>query len=595
MPLILVGSAILIALGFTLRHFAGPMVSFHLEWLAASGWVMAAVAFFLHPQARLRALSTRMLLACAVPGSLLVLVLADTALGRAVYGERMIMFVLYLLAAAVAIWFGMQVALSRRSPEPAAARSAQQVLFVVGGGIALAAVLSAVAGVGQFFFWPWPDWLVFPLRDSGRVYGNLRQANHFALLMALGVVGVTGIVALAAQPLQHGRASLHRWGAVVVVALLGVACAMSASRMGMLMLWVIAAAAIAGKALPGVARVLPLCAAACHALAWNLFVWMDEVGKYPFYAVTRPMVGSSKAAVDGQDISGTRFDIWRGIVEVTQQQGWFGAGWGNMNHAYFIHDVTKRMSLNMQNAHNLVLQLAIEQGWLVTIAWTLLLVSLIWMARRAWHDVLGRVAILALLAAGIHANLEYPLWYSYFLLPTAFAFGLACATGMSAGEDSDGLVGVQADGTPVARKSVALLATLAFAVLAALWIDYSKILPLFQGGRLTVMQRLELGYRSHLFKNLVDYGVVANTPVSRDNALMHYNLSKRALKVRIDTSLLVNLALACTYLDKQEEATFYLRRMREISEAGYQQVLDKLTDDERAVLQEPIRRVRAPS
>ena len=27
----------------------------------------------------------------------------------------------------------------------------------------------------------------------------------------------------------------------------------------------------------------------------------------------------------------------------------------------------------------------------------------------------------------LHSLLEYPLWYSYFLLPTAFAFGLCLA------------------------------------------------------------------------------------------------------------------------------------------------------------------------
>ena len=35
-----------------------------------------------------------------------------------------------------------------------------------------------------------------------------------------------------------------------------------------------------------------------------------------------------------------------------------------------------------------------------------------------------RAAFVMVLMIGVHSLLEYPLWYAYFLLPTAFAFGL---------------------------------------------------------------------------------------------------------------------------------------------------------------------------
>ena len=35
-----------------------------------------------------------------------------------------------------------------------------------------------------------------------------------------------------------------------------------------------------------------------------------------------------------------------------------------------------------------------------------------------------RAAFVMVLMAATHSLLEYPLWYSYFLLPAAFAFGL---------------------------------------------------------------------------------------------------------------------------------------------------------------------------
>ena len=35
-----------------------------------------------------------------------------------------------------------------------------------------------------------------------------------------------------------------------------------------------------------------------------------------------------------------------------------------------------------------------------------------------------RAAFVIVLMVAVHSLLEYPLWYAYFLLPTAFAFGL---------------------------------------------------------------------------------------------------------------------------------------------------------------------------
>ena len=35
-----------------------------------------------------------------------------------------------------------------------------------------------------------------------------------------------------------------------------------------------------------------------------------------------------------------------------------------------------------------------------------------------------RAALVMVVMVAVHSMLEYPLWYSYFLLPAAFAFGL---------------------------------------------------------------------------------------------------------------------------------------------------------------------------
>lgn len=579
-------ASVLIVLGYTLRYFSGPMVTFHLEWITAAGWLLTFTAFFL--QVRPKAITGRwdMLLLMTVPAILLLTLVIDGASGRTEYAERSILYGMYLIGATLVAWLGFESVSAYTAPDPVVRDAGETSLSSVTVAVAGAALLSAMSGTAQYVFLPIPDWLVFPLRDAGRVYANLRQPNHFATLMALGVVAVTGL-AWQLNQRAYGFSKLIRLGVPFAsVVWLGVACAMSASRTGMLMLWIIAVMAAVGRALPGIARWLPLAAAAAHSLAWNLFIWLDERGVLPFFAVVRPMVGESAAQVGQRDISGTRFDIWRGLYEVTRQQGWFGGGWGSMNYEYFIHEVPKRMSLNLQNAHNVVLQMAIEQGWLVTLVCLATLVVLAWRARMAWMNPVGRLFLLASVAIGIHSCLEYPLWYSYFLFPAAFAFGGCYGVGCNLARSEQNIAGPL---PPEQRKPVFLWAALGMTTLLTVYMDYAKILPLFRNESSDVMTRLERAYQTRLFTNLVDYGAVANTPVTRQNAQKHYELSKRAIKVRIDASMLVNLAIASSYLGKQDEAVFYLSRMRQISVSSYDSVISKLLPEEQEALTEALR------
>ena len=47
-----------------------------------------------------------------------------------------------------------------------------------------------------------------------------------------------------------------------------------------------------------------------------------------------------------------------------------------------------------------------------------------------------RAAFVIVFLVAVHSMLEYPLWYSYFLLPTAFAFGVV----KKFGDDNGGVL-----------------------------------------------------------------------------------------------------------------------------------------------------------
>src|SRR4029434_3454591 len=86
------------------------------------------------------------------------------------------------------------------------------------------------------------------------------------------------------------------------------------------------------------------------------------------------------------------------------------------------------------HSHNLILNLAAEMGLPLALVVLALLVYGLWRAlQNAIADgrteggegyPVQRAAFVIVLLVAVHSMLEYPLWYSYFLFPTAFAFGL---------------------------------------------------------------------------------------------------------------------------------------------------------------------------
>jgi hypothetical protein len=78
------------------------------------------------------------------------------------------------------------------------------------------------------------------------------------------------------------------------------------------------------------------------------------------------------------------------------------------------------------NCHNLILEVAVEFGWPAALAVCALGSS--WLLRDLRTRIArpqSALAIGMLLLIGIHSMLEFPLWFLYFAIPSAFLFGLA--------------------------------------------------------------------------------------------------------------------------------------------------------------------------
>ena len=119
-----------------------------------------------------------------------------------------------------------------------------------------------------------------------------------------------------------------------------------------------------------------------------------------------------------------RLGMWMQIIHAIGERPWFGYGWNQTSVAVVesIHFNTVQVWFN--SAHNIVLDLLVWNGLplgFLIIAY--FAIWLFWLSKNA-KDTISIVAILMVSAILMHAMLEFPQRYAYFLLPMGSLLGL---------------------------------------------------------------------------------------------------------------------------------------------------------------------------
>ena len=124
-----------------------------------------------------------------------------------------------------------------------------------------------------------------------------------------------------------------------------------------------------------------------------------------------------------------RLTLWRAALEMFIEHPLMGSGFDSYSREFFAR--IERFPINgagiPEHSHNLLTEVAAEFG-LMGLA-PLLLMGLMWLY-GLFHsrlDAASRFAIAVLLVIGVHAMLEYPLWYAHFLAIAAIMFALTDA------------------------------------------------------------------------------------------------------------------------------------------------------------------------
>ncbi len=420
----------------------------------------------------------------------------------------------------------------------------------------LAGAVNVLIAAVQVFAPGWADgdWIAasgFP----GRAVGNLRQPNHLSSVLMWSSIAVVVLVQLKRLPV--------RLGAVLLAAMV-FAVVLTASRTGLVSVVLLALWGLVDRRASRATRWMLLTAPLVYALSWWLMAqWAT--------ATARPFGGAARLAET--DISSSRFAIWANTLALIRANPWFGVGWGEFNLAWTLTPFPGRPTAFFDHAHNLPLQLAVELGLpLATLVTALLLGGFGMAAWRAWqHDgddgVARRGAVMVVLMIATHSVFEYPLWYSYFLLPAAWALGVALRRPGDSGPPAGPVAERTAAGWSLVVGAFVLIAGAAFAT----W-DYRVVTEIFRAtpGAPPLQQRVLTGQRSVFFGHHADYAAVTSgIPVPDPAAALG-----RASHYLLDTRFMIAWARALQAQGDEAGARHLVGRLREFNKADAESFFD---------------------
>ena len=426
----------------------------------------------------------------------------------------------------------------------AAQRGAAPMFVMFCAGWVAAGVFNVGIALVQVFAPQWPDgdWIA---RSGivGRAVGNLRQPNHLSSLLLWSAIAVVALLELR---------RLHwRWALPLLAAML-FAVVLTASRTGLVSVGLLALWGLLDRRLSWPGRALLIGAPLMYALGWfGMAAWAD--------ASAHTFGGAARLAET--DVSGSRFGIWANTLELIRQNPWTGVGFGEFNYAWTLTPFPGRPTALFDHAHNLPLHLAAELGLPLAGAVMALLLWALWRA-AAWAWAAGgadgaarRAALMMVLMIGLHSLLEYPLWYAYFLLPAAWAWGFALGGGAPA----------ERRATAASRPAPALVLGGVALVVGSLWsvADYQRVAAIFSApdGAPPLAQRIAAGQRSVLFGHHADYA--AATTEGALPGTDRFLPFERATHYLLDSRLMIAWSRALAAAGQDDQARAVAQRLRE--------------------------------
>ena len=389
----LLSGLLALCLAFLLPGHYPPWVSFQQQWLAALGVALIGASVVL--AAMKGGGRIRWSAAAGLTLAVAIVPWVQWAAGQLVFAADALLASLFIAGFGLAIVAGASFTGPRRA----------ELL----DGVCTAFVAAGMVSTGMAL-WQWlqlgDSLYVADLAPGGRPFANLAQPNHLSTLLGIAVAAVLR---------GYEARRIHGGVAALAIAWFGFGMLMTQSRTGWLFVAVVAAGWFAlrrraGLRLPAIAVVAGVALFALGVLFW---------------APLGEALLLHNVALEDRLTSSGRTLIWPVLIDAARQAPWFGYGWNQVGRAQLATALAHPSAQHWYgDSHNLVLDVVLWAG----IPLGLLLSALLawWLVRqvRRCNDPDRWALLLAIAAVLLHAMVEYPHNYLYFLLPVGLMIGL---------------------------------------------------------------------------------------------------------------------------------------------------------------------------
>jgi len=516
-----------------------PIPSFDGEWLAAGLWFLIVLCLVLLPRL---APAEPLPKIAALPAALFLLLLLQMMVLPMDNPTAIRLCLGYVAFATLLTYAGYRL------------RNLAGLTCVLAWACVAGAMLSCAIEViqicyppssaGPAFFWGH----LIEARTGGRLGANLRQVNHLATYLSWGLAGVFYLYQRAI--LKWCAAGILAWVILCGMALTGSHTAwVHLTLIGILFSvahWHESAVRRAG----GASRRQAVVGAGIRlGLLWLAYALVDLLRLALNHWFGFGLGGDGADGARSNSLN-DRIQLWNYGWHMFTAHPWFGVGWGDFPAWQYRYLETLGPVTIASSAHDIFLDFLAQTGVIGCAVLVVGLTAWAWRAgRRDW--TLQRVFLLSLVGTLLaHSLVEYPLNYTYFLFPFAFALGaLDTAPLRISGVRLP--VYVSALVLPVICVSMLLLAS-----------DMQK-LTRFWGTR-PIAGGLQ-SYSANQARLLWIYGLFAvaeEFPVNPAQLEMRLKMQQTALAVAPMPGVIINYAIALALLGRDDEALHQVARMK---------------------------------
>lgn len=380
-----------------------------------------------------------------------------------------------------------------------------------------------------------------------RPFGNMAQANHLATYIAFAMAGALYFV-------QSRRLPVIAW--LVLSTIFSVGLALTVSRgpwlqmtvvvvAGFWMAFVLGRPSVAGESdLPGKRDVRAWLLPAVLAV---LFFAVNIAIRWANLRFNLDLAQSAAERMQDANQIAPRLALWKYGWTMFKTHPLLGVGWGEFPRYQF--DFVRELGgvEIANNAHDIFIDLLAKTGALGL--GILLLGVITWFVRvvRA-PQTPGRIFGLALLGVlMMHALVEYPQQYMFFLMPAMLVFGLLETRALR-------LVA-----RPVSYGLYTILVVGGLAALYPVLRDYNRAEVLYYGSRPAEQYRND---PSFLFRAWGEYGAATLLPMNGQNLAEKLAMHRQALALLPGETVLRRLAVLQALAGERDAALDTVARLK---------------------------------